>query len=295
VAAFLFFTQLQDRESMQPIPFTLPDARNGPLRGDVYLPARPRGAPVIVACHGFKGFKDWGFWPPTGRAFAEAGLTLVTFNVSGSGIGEDPEQFTELDRFEANTIGREIEDLGIVIDALGGKQVPLSGADARKLGVLGHSRGGGVALVRASRDPRIRTGATWAAVSSFLLVGEPEREIWRKQGYLEVLNARTKQTFRVGLALLEELETHRDAFDPVQAARRIQVPFLIVHGSHDESVPVDAAHRLSRALDPMRGRLLLVEGAGHTFGAQHPFTTPTPALRLVLERTVSWFAEQLGT
>jgi|RhiMetdeSRZDD1v2_1073273.scaffolds.fasta_scaffold330745_2 uncharacterized protein len=279
---------------MERVPFVLPDARNGPLRGDVYLPDRPRGVPVVVACHGFKGFKDWGFWPPTGRAFAEHGLALVTFNVSGSGIGEDAQQFTELDRFEANTIGKEVEDLGIVIDALATKSIPLSGADARKLGVIGHSRGGGVALVRASRDPRISSGVTWAAVSSFLLVGEAEREAWRKQGYLEVENTRTKQVFRVGRALLEELETHREALDPVLAAARIHVPFLIIHGSQDESVPVQAANRLSHALDPVRGKLLVVEGAGHTFGAQHPFSSPTPAFRLVLDRTLSWFAETLG-
>src|SRR5262249_48546035 len=191
--------------------FVLPDARNGPLHGDVYLPERPRGAPVIVGCHGFKGFKDWGFWPPTGRAFAEQGLLLVTFNVSGSGMGEDFEQFTEFDRFEANTIGKEVEDLGIVIDALTTKAIPLAGADVRKLGVLGHSRGGGVALVRASRDPRIRSGVSWAGVASFLMVPEAEREAWRNRGYLEVENARTKQVFRVGKGLLEELETHREA------------------------------------------------------------------------------------
>jgi uncharacterized protein len=280
---------------MQRIPFILSEARNGPLRGDVYLPDRTRGAPVIVACHGFKGFKDWGFWPPTGAAFAEAGLALVTFNVSGSGIGEDSQQFTELDRFEANTIGKEVEDLGAVIDALALKSIPIAGADARKLGVLGHSRGGGVALVRASRDPRIRAGVTWAAVSSFLLVGEEERDGWRKRGYLEVENTRTRQTFRVGVALLEELESHREALDPVLAGRRIQVPFLIIHGSQDESVPLQAAHRLSHALDPVRGKLLVVDGAGHTFGAQHPFSSPTPAFRLVLERTIAWFAEALGS
>ncbi|HYV51571.1 MAG TPA: alpha/beta hydrolase, partial [Dongiaceae bacterium] len=144
------------------------------------------------------------------------------------------------------------------------------------------------------RDPRISSGVTWAAVSSFLLVGEAEREAWRKQGYLEVENSRTKQVFRVGRALLEELETHREALDPVLAASRIQVPFLIIHGSQDESVPVQAAHRLSHALDPIRGKLLVVEGAGHTFGAQHPFSSPTPAFRLVLDRTLSWFSDTLA-
>jgi pimeloyl-ACP methyl ester carboxylesterase len=126
------------------------------------------------------------------------------------------------------------------------------------------------------------------------MVPAAERQAWREQGYLEVENSRTKQIFRVGSQLLEELETHREALDPTLAAGRIQVPFLIIHGSQDESVPVEAAHRLSHALDPVRGKLLVVDGAGHTFGAQHPFSSPTPAFRLVLERTLSWFADTLS-
>ena len=112
---------------MERTPFELDDAPYGPLRGDVYLPPDARGTPVVVACHGFKGFKDWGFWPETARTFCEAGIGFVAFNFSGSGIGEDPEAFTELDRFEANTIGRELEDLGRVLDAVTRRSIPVGG------------------------------------------------------------------------------------------------------------------------------------------------------------------------
>jgi dienelactone hydrolase len=273
--------------------FVLPAAPHGPIRGDVYLPEKPRGAPVVVACHGFKGFKNWGFWPEAGRRFTEAGLVLVTFNFSGSGIGEDLETFTELDRFEQNTLGKELEDLGVILDAVTGRDIPLGDADTQKLGVLGHSRGGGIALLRASRDPRIGSLVTWAALASFDRT-EADTALWRKQGYLEVPNLRTGQVFRVGVGLLEDLEAHREEYDPLSAITRLRIPTLILHGTQDETVPVDEAHRLSKHADAGRSRLGLIQGAGHTFGAAHPFAGPYPQLDNVLEKTTSWFNETLA-
>lgn len=249
---------------------------------------------MVVACHGFKGFKDWGFWPELGNRMASAGLVLVTFNFSGSGIGEDPETFSELDRFEDNTIGKEISDLGWILDALAARDIPTQGADGRKLGVLGHSRGGGVALVRASRDPRIRSLVTWAAVASFARVDEAEKAAWKERGYAEVTNQRTGQVFRIGASYLEDLESHAEAYDPSAAARRIQVPTLIIHGTQDEAVPVDEAQQLIRNLDRGRSQQVLIQGAGHTFGAAHPFSGSNPDLDRVMDKTVAWFQESLG-
>jgi dienelactone hydrolase len=275
------------------IPFVLAEAPEGPLRGDVYLPARPRAAPVVVAVHGFKGFKDWGFWPETGRRFAEAGLVLVTFNTSGSGVGEDLQTFTELDRFEADTITKELADLGAVLEAVARRDLPLEGADPRRLGLLGHSRGGGVVLLRASRDPRVGALVTWSAVASFQRYSEEDRALWREQGYLEVLNARTGQVMRVGLGLLEDLEAHADAYDPAAAMRRLRIPCLLLHGTQDESVPAAEAQQLARAAYPGTAKLVLLEGAGHTFGATHPFGETPEALDRVLAKTTAWFVDTL--
>lgn len=278
---------------MKRVAFEIEQGSNGPIRGDVYLPARPRGAPVVVACHGFKGFKDWGFWPHAGARFTEEGMGLVTFNFSGSGIGEDPETFTEMDRFESNTIGKEVEDLGLVLDAVTSRRAPVEDLDIRRLGGWGHSRGGGVLLVRAGRDPRFRSLVTWASVACFLRIDESQKEAWRKLGYQEVQNQRTGQVFRLGLELLEELETGGAALDPAISASRLKIPALFLHGTQDEAVPVEDARRLAQAAGPGVGELALIQGAGHTFGAAHPFQGSGPDLDLALNRTITWFNQTL--
>ena len=49
--------------------------------------------------HGFKGFTRWGFFPELSRRIAESGMVAVRFNMSGSGVGSDPESFSEPDAF----------------------------------------------------------------------------------------------------------------------------------------------------------------------------------------------------
>jgi pimeloyl-ACP methyl ester carboxylesterase len=151
-----------------------------------------------------------------------------------------------------------------------------------------------VALVRASRDPRVRALVTWSAVATFQRYSDADKALWRRRGYIEVENARTKQIFRLGLGLLEDIESHAEAYDPVLAAGRLRIPTLIIHGTRDDAVPAADADRLARAVDPGLGKLMLVEGAGHTFGAAHPFEGTPPALDRVLTATVEWFKGALS-
>jgi dipeptidyl aminopeptidase/acylaminoacyl peptidase len=274
--------------------FELATAPNGPIRGDIYLPSDARGAPVVLACHGFKGFKNWGFWPETARRVTGAGMGFIIFNFSGSGIGEDPERFTELDRFQDNTVGKELEDLAVVLDAVRRRRVPLADLDVRRLGLLGHSRGGGIVLARAGRDPGVGAVVTWAAVASFMTVDEEEKRRWRARGYREVVNQRTGQVLRLGVEYLNDLEANGEAYDPLRAVGRLRVPTLLLHGTRDEAVDVEDARRLARHAAPGTCELALIEGTGHTFGAVHPFTGCGSHLEQVLRRTVGWFRETLA-
>ena len=75
------------------------------------------------------------------------------------------------------------------------------------------------------------------------------------------------------------------------AAARVAVPWLLVHGTADEAVPVEEAERLA-ALQP-RLKFERIEGAGHTFGARHPWAGSTPELDRAMGRSIAWFATHL--
>ena len=127
-------------------PFTLTNLSHEPLHGELrFQNDAVRKKPVLIICHSFMAFKDWGFFPHVGEQIAEKGFGAVTFNFSQNGVEDDENRITRFDRFEANTITREIEDLGAVIDAVADGRIGRGILDAGKLVLLGHSRGGGVA------------------------------------------------------------------------------------------------------------------------------------------------------
>ena len=41
-------------------------------------------SPVVIFCHGYKGFKDWGAWPLLANTLASKGVAFLKFNFSKS-------------------------------------------------------------------------------------------------------------------------------------------------------------------------------------------------------------------
>ena len=238
--------------------------------------------------HGFKGFKDWSFFPHLCRRLAAAGHAVVSFNFSGSGIGSDPERFTEPEAFAANTFSRELEELGWVTDWVMSDLLP---RQPRRLGLLGHSRGGGDAIVHTAGDPRVRALVTWSAVSTFLRWSSATRAEWKDLGRIYVLNSRTGQQMPLDSSVLDDLEANAERLDVGAAASRVDVPWLILHGDQDRTVEPDEARALARVAGTGR---LTVAGAGHTYEAEHPFVRPAAPLAEALDLTVAHFARHLA-
>jgi pimeloyl-ACP methyl ester carboxylesterase len=141
----------------------------------------------------------------------------------------------------------EKRDLGRVLDAL----------ESGPVIVIGSSLGGAVALQAAAEDPRI--SAVIAAESfSDLRTVATERAPWFF----------TAKTISQALVLAETQGGFRvDAVSPKEAARRISVPVLLIHGALDHETPPDHSQRIFDSLSG-RKRLLLVQGAGHNQSLQ---------------------------
>jgi pimeloyl-ACP methyl ester carboxylesterase len=266
--------------------FAREPVRGRMLRGDVRIPDGPPPRSAVVVVHGFKGFKDWGFFPHICRRLVAAGHAVVSFNFSGSGVGSEPQQFTELDAFAANTFSRELEELAWVVDWVrAGDLLPRR---PRSLALVGHSRGGGDAVLHAASDPGVAALATWSAVSTFDRWTAATRAEWRERGRIFVLNARTGQQMPLDVGLLDDLEANRERLDIGVAAARVQVPWLILHGEKDLTVDVEEGRALARVA--RNGRLVVIEGAGHTYDVAHPFERSSRALDEALELTVAHLA-----
>ena len=275
------------------VPFTL----QGPsalLHGLVDLPDAPGERPAVVICHGFKGFMEWGFFPALAALLAERGYVAVRCNLSGTGMRPGDELVTDPDAFRANTYSRELAELLAVLDATGESIAP-GRVDRGRIGLLGHSRGGGDALLAAAspawRD-RLRALVTWAAIAGVDRFTPAQKEEWRRSGELPVTNARTGQELALGAGLLADVEERGTELDLLAAAAARRAPWLIVHGAEDETVPVAEAHRLAEHAAG-RTELLVVPGASHTFGSRHPFAGPTPQLIQALNATQAWLREHL--
>ena len=274
---------MSEVNAASPEAFEIPCKDGLSIRGEVY----PADASIgtVVLCHGFKGFAHWGFFPYLAQKLAESGLTAITFDFSGSGIGPDRESFTEPGAFAGNTLSREQEDLENLVDYARRRKL-IEG----KFGIFGHSRGGGTAILfTAGTDSNVSSLVTWSSISYPNRWSSEDVITWRRQGYADITNSRTGQIMRLDTDLLDDVELHgKTKLDIEAAAKKIKVPWLIVHGTGDETVPSSEAERL-HALSPGVSTLRLIKGANHGFDAKHPLGEAPPVLEKVVLETVKFF------
>ena len=277
---------------MGSVPFELLDPHGKVLRGDFIAPAGDGPWPVVVVCHGFKGFKNWGFFPEMGRRLGAAGFATVLFNFTGSGVGADLLEFTAMDAFAADTVSAQLDDLGRVLDAVQSHTIGAGRLDCDRLAVLGHSRGGAVAILRARTDRRIGAVVSWSGISTFWRYSEREIAAWKSSGFMEFLNTRTGQQMRIGVDFLEDLEAHRESYGVLDAVQELEAPLLLVHGSEDLSVPEREARELHMASGGL-AMLHIIRATGHTFGVVHPWAGSTPAFDEATQVTIDWLRARL--
>jgi dipeptidyl aminopeptidase/acylaminoacyl peptidase len=252
-----------------------------------------RKLPVIIVCHGFKAFKDWGPFPAIGRYFAESGFVSIVFNFSHNGIGKNFRKFSEREKFSVNTFSLELEDVTTILDAISMRQIDCRSMDDSKIGIVGHSRGGGIAIIKAREDKRIKAVAGWSTVSYFDRYTEGQRKRWREKGFVGLPSINPESLFRLRTDLLDDLEKNGERLNIKTAVHDLGKPLLLIHGTADLPVPIEEVKSLYEISDKTMTELILLEGIGHMYGARHPYVKPAPAMSRVLDLTAAWFHKHL--
>ncbi|HTL82135.1 MAG TPA: alpha/beta fold hydrolase [Bacteroidia bacterium] len=266
-----------------------------PVVADYHFPAKGSApVPVIVILHGLKGFKDWGQFPLIAQHLSRSGFGVVRVNFSMNGTSpEHPAEFVDLEAYGYNTYAHELADVKQVLENIWWKSGDLS-LDPERIGILGHSRGGGIALLSTVDEPRIKAVATWASVCEFeSRMNPPDLEEWKKNGVHFQFNSRTQQNMPVYLDIRNDFLANAERYNIRNAVEKLSIPQLIVHGKKDETVSFKEAEHLHSW--NLFSKLVLIEDANHTFGGRHPWNVPTLPKETVeaLQETINFFRENL--
>lgn len=273
------------------VSFQIPGARGVPIFGDLSLPADGEKRPVVVLCHGFKGFKEHSFFPYLAESLVAMGYAVVRFNFSHTGVRDDSGWVEDLELFKENSPRFEAEDLQFVLNAVGsGVVAGFERIDPQRVGLIGYSRGGAAVIVVGAKEDRVKAIVGLASVAHPPQIPEEDERRWRAAGVNYVENRRTKQMLPLGIQVLESYLQEKETI--VTAVRTMDKPLLIIHGDNDTSVPLDHARLLHAAA--FRSTLTVIPNADHGFNMVHPAVELTEEFGVVLDAIGKFFEQHLS-
>lgn len=284
---------------------SIPTGDDHPVVVDWYPPVSGDGAPaerVVILCHGFKGHRRWGFIPTVALRLQAEGFGALVIDFSHNGrvpadgtarVSQD-DAFVALDLFRANTIARELDDLGAVIDFIRGAGPSAMGvARDAAIGLWGHSRGGLVTIVKALEDPRVSALVTWSALAEPVHYSGRQKKKWREAGELTFTDYASGTSLALGVGLLDDVEANRARYAVGDRAEHLAIPHLAVHGEHDPTVPVAQSYRFYDTPSIRADKKLLRLLTGHTYGYDDG-RIASEALENAMKATVEWYQAYLG-
>lgn len=270
----------------------LQNSETKPFLADAIYPETSEKLPLVIFIHGYKGYKDWGAWNLMAKKFAEAGFFFVKFNFSHNGTTlENTTNFADLEAFGNNNYSKELSDYEVVIDEFSKNPK----VDAEKIYLIGHSRGGGVSVLKTAENPKIKKLVLLASVSDLYSRFPSEQAVidhWKNENVVYVKNARTGQDLPHFFQFYEDFMANKERFRIENACKNIEIPALILHGTNDESVDYSEAESLHSWLK--NSELISLENGAHSFGTKEPWETENlPAdLEKVIKETIEFLKKE---
>ena len=189
--------------------------------------------PLVILCHGFLSHKDSSKYRRLAQVFAQESIATIRFDFRGCGESEGllPE----------SSISRRWRDL----QRVAAKSLSLESFDGR-LGLLGSSLGGYLALLEASNNSKVGCTVAWSTPSHLIDLAKRLPQVSQVEFSQECL----EDLLRIEL------------LPRIKNVEKV----LIVHGEKDQQVPSDHASRLYEVLNEPKA-LHILEGADHRFSA----------------------------
>ncbi len=204
---------------------------------------------IAILCHGFLSSKTSSTNKALTRRLLDHGIATFCFDFLGQGESQGP--------FEQITTTLAVAQANNAIDLM-------KENGYRRLGLMGSSFGGLVAILTASRRTDLSCLALKCPVVDFaeelrLEFGDKELTRWKETDTIPNIMGGPDR-IRLRYAFYEDC-LHQIAYDP---AKSITTPTIIVQGDNDEHVPLNQSQRLYEVLQGQK-RLEILPGADHQF------------------------------
>ncbi|MGV3774410.1 MAG: alpha/beta hydrolase [Verrucomicrobiales bacterium] len=213
---------------------------------------------MVVIGHGVTGNKDRPFLVALAEAISKMGVPTVRISFAGNGASGG--------KFPDCTISKEVDDLGSVLDVI----------KDRKVCYIGHSMGGAVGVMRTAMDKRINYLVSLAGMVHTKAFAEREFGMVKPgEGFMwDDTNCPLSQKYMENMAQIDSV---------VGKASQINIPWLLVHGSADDVVPIQDSYDIfANANQPKE--LVELPGANHVFSGE--FTAP------MIQTVTHWLKRQ---
>ncbi|CAI0387320.1 unnamed protein product [Linum tenue] len=206
---------------------------------------------IVAVCHGFQSTKDNTNMKKLAKALVKEGISAFRFDFAGNGDSEGT--------FGYGNYWREADDLHSVVEYFAGKNRVVSV-------ILGHSKGGNVVLLYASKFHDIKTvvnisGRYTPKNGIKERLGDDFLERIKKEGFIDVKDKKGEVLYRV----TEESLMDRINTDMHKACQQIDqdCSVLTIHGSADTIVPAGDASEFAKVIP--NHKLHIIEGADHGY------------------------------
>ena len=240
---------------------------------DIFYKAGNTPKPVVIFCHGYKGYKDWGAWNLVAEHFAKEGYFFLKFNFShNGGTPNNPIDFPDLDAFAQNNFSKELDDLEDILNFISTTDSFGNELNQNHISLIAHSRAAGIILIKASEKSRVKNVITWAGVSDFkarFQIGSSQFNDWKEKGITYIENSRTKQLMPHYFQFFQDFSANENRLTIKLAVKKLNIPLLVVQGSDDTTV-IEAEAILLHQWSP-KSELEIIKNGDHSFGTIHPW------------------------
>lgn len=222
-----------------------------PQYGFMNVPKAPGKYPVVLVLHGYVNPYSYRTLTYTTRyadAIARMGYVVIHPNYRGHPPSEgNPEGV-----FRIN-YAIDVLNLAAILRQQAG-QTPLQKADGSRIGLWGHSMGGGIALRVSTIDPRIKAVLLYGSMSG------DERKNARQIYYVFSGQSRGYEELNASDELIR-------AVSPIYYLQGTRAAFSVHHGTADEQVPYAWSVELCQRLKALgkSAECFSYRGARHIF------------------------------